>query len=52
MIDVVTDYTIFTQQVIPGGVAKRFITLKLGKVKSLVALAVRGSFSTLEGRSS
>ena len=36
MINVVTDYTIFSQQVIPGGVAKRFISLKLGKVKSLV----------------
>ena len=52
MIDVVIDYTIFMQQVIPRGAAKRFITLKLGKVESLVALAVRGSSSKLEGRSS
>ncbi len=42
MINVVTDYTIFMQQVIPGSVAKCLVTLNLGKVKSLVALAVRG----------
>ena len=52
MINVVTDYPIFMQQVIPGGLAKCFVTLKLGKVESLVAIAVRGISSKLEGRSS
>ncbi len=50
MINVVTDYMIFMQQVIPGGVAKHFVTLKIRKVKSLDELAVRGSSSKLEGR--
>ena len=50
MINFVTEFTIFMQQVIPSGVAKHFITLKLGKVESLVTLAVRGSYSKLEGR--
>lgn len=36
-------------RVIPGGVAKCF-TLKLGKVKSLVALAMRGISLKFEGR--
>ena len=52
MINVITEYMIFMQQVFPGGVAMHLITLKLGKVESLVALPVRGSSSKLEGRSS
>lgn len=38
-----TGYLILMWQVILGGVANQFVTLKFGKVGYLVALAVRGS---------
>lgn len=44
MISVVTDSSTLIRQIIPGGVAKHFFKLKLGKVESLVALAVRESW--------